>query len=216
MISIQSVVEKIIQEDAEAYAALRRGIMNFSQYAHSIHKQVEALCKKDIRHGSIVIALTRLSGDESKQKNYTPKVEIHNITTKLPVTEIVYHKTQETLASLETLFKKVKASVDDFFVMTLSTTEITIICSDPLIKRVEEAFSDKPKMKQSNLAAIGLSFDEKYYKMANVTFSLIRELAMREIVIAETVSSYTEVVFICHQKDLSTALDAFRSDKQVW
>jgi hypothetical protein len=46
-------------------------------------------------------------------------------------------------------------------------------------------------------------------KLPNITFSLIRELALREVVIPETVSSYTEVVFIVHQKDINTVLESF-------
>jgi hypothetical protein len=55
MISIQSAIEQVIKSDAEAYIALKRGIINFSQYAHDIHGKVEDLCKKEVRHGSIVI-----------------------------------------------------------------------------------------------------------------------------------------------------------------
>jgi hypothetical protein len=97
--------------------------------------------------------------------------------------------------------------------MTFSTQEITIICSDVLLLKVEKVFKVKPKMKQANLAAIGISFNEEYYNIPNVTFSLIREIALRQINLAETVSSYTEVVFILHQKDLGSALEAFSVNK---
>lgn len=219
MISIQSAVGDILKKDAEAYASMKRGILNFSQYAHSIHGLIERACKKEVRHGSIVIALTRMAENNKSGslKKYAPHVKIRNITTKLPVTEIVFDKTPKTIAVLPELFKRVNASVEDFFVMTLSTQEITIICSDSLLVKVEKVFAEKqagkqtekPKMKQKDLAAIGLSFSEEYYKIPNITFSLIRELAIREINIAETVSSYTEVVFICHQKDLGVVLEAF-------
>ena len=142
-------------------------------------------------------------------KTYAPRIVIRNITTKLPVTEIAFNKTPGTLATLEILFKSIKASGNDFFLMTLATEEITIVCSDTLVGKVEKAFKEKPKMKQSGLTAVGLSFDEKYYDIPNVTFSLIRKIALREINIAETVSSYKEVVFICNQKDLNSVLDAF-------
>lgn len=190
---------------------MKRGIMNFSQYAHSIHGEVEDTCKKEVRHGSIVIALTRLA--ESKQEGliqtYAPNIEIRNITTKLPITEIAFDKTPDTLGTLETLFKSIKASGNDFFLMTLATEEITIVCSDTLVGKVEKAFKEKPKMKQGKLAAIGLSFDKKYYNTPNVNFSLLRKVALREINIAESVSSYTEVVFICHQKYLNQILEVF-------
>ncbi len=211
MISIQSVVEKTLKNDAEAYSAMKRGIMNFSQYAHDIHAEIEKICKKDVRHGSIVISLTRLAGNNKigSMKSYAPPVVINNITTKMPVTEIVFDKTPEALQKLSALFTTIKTPLEDFFVMTYSTQEITIICSDTILKEVKKIFTSTPKMEQGNLAAIGLSFDEKYYTLPNITFSLIRQLALKEIVIAETVSSYTEVVFICHYKDVSTVLESF-------
>ena len=211
MISIQSEVEKIIKKDAEAYVAMKRGIMNFSQYAHTIHGLVESTCKKEVRHASIVIALLRMAKNKNtgRIRSYAPKVNIRNITTKLPLTEIVHDKTPSTLSSLETVFSKVKASAEDFLVMTFATQEITIICSDILVSKVEKSFKEKPKMKQSSLAAIGLSFDEENYRIPNITFSLIRKIALQQINIAETISSYTEVVFVVHQKDLNAVLEIF-------
>ncbi len=217
MISIQSAVEKIIKEDAEAYIALKRGIINFSQYAYDIHGKIEKICKKEVKHGSIVIALTRIESSKKHglMKTYAPIIKIDNITTKLPVVEIVYDKTPKTLAKLSQILDLKETKLDDFFVMTLGTKEITIICSQNIISSVKKVFNEQSKIEQNNLVAIGLSFSEEYYKLPNITFSLIRELALKEIVIAETVSSYTEVIFICHQKDLNNILESFTTNPNI-
>ncbi len=107
------------------------------------------------------------------------------------------------------ILKDTIITLDDFFLMTLGSVEITIICSNKILEKIKKLFHVNPIMEQGDLVGIGITFDEKYYKLPNITFSLIRKLALKEIVIAETVSSYTEVVFICHQKDLSTILESF-------
>ena len=64
-------------------------------------------------------------------------------------------------------------------------------------------------MIQSNLASLGLTFDPKYYELPNVGYSLMRKLAHKKIVLAEIVSTYTEMIFIFHQKDLPQILEVF-------
>jgi len=62
---------------------------------------------------------------------------------------------------------------------------------------------------QSKLASIGISFNPKYYEMPNITFTLSRKIAQKRIVLAETITTHTEIIFTFHQKDLPEMLSLF-------
>jgi hypothetical protein len=209
MIKINTIVENILYKDEEALTALSKGYMNLSQYAKQIHYEVERMAKKEVGVQGIVVALSRLGKTMKRQHPLVQNIQIKNITTKAPLSEIVYAKTSESIAKLTKIYDKAKAGADDFFTMTLSTSEITVICSERIKIEIEKILKEKPVMKVKNLASIGLSLDPKYYPMPNITFSLIRRIAQKRIPLAETITTRTEIIFVFEQKYLSEIIDLF-------
>src|SRR3989344_5377414 len=101
MIKIQPVVREIVLEEIEAYFALTNGYMNMSSYAYQIRPKVERLTKKKITIASLVVSLSRLRKEFKKEKPLIHKVPLANITTKLPLSEIAYEKTNKLVNELE-------------------------------------------------------------------------------------------------------------------
>src|SRR3989344_3764272 len=107
------------------------------------------------------------------------------------------------------IYARAKNGTDDFFTMTLSTNEITVICSDRIKKEIEKILKEKPVMVVKNLASIGLSLDPKYYPMPNITFSLIRRIAQKRIPLEEIITPHTEIFFFFEQKYVSEMVDLY-------
>lgn len=211
MLKIHDAVREILYNDEEALYALSHGYMNLSAYAQQIEKSVEQKTKKGVGTAGIVVALSRIKKGLKKTSPLIEEVKINNITTKSPLSEIVFEKTPILLAKLSALYEKVKTGHDDFLAMTLSTSEITVICSDRIKEAILKHFKESPRMIETQLASIGLSLDPKYYRMPNITFSLIRRIARKRIILAETITTYTEIIFVFHEKDLPEILTLFRA-----
>ncbi|MCF7831415.1 MAG: hypothetical protein K9M36_00830 [Candidatus Pacebacteria bacterium] len=209
MIKIHDVVESILYKDEEALTALSMGYMNLSQYAKQIKNQVEDMTKKDVGVAGIVVTLSRIAKKLNGKNPLIQDIQIKNITTKSPLSEIVYSKTTESISKLAKIYEKVKTDTDDFFTITLSTTEITVICSDRIKIEIEKILKEKPLMVVKNLASIGLALDPKYYPMPNITFSLIRKIAQKRIPLAETITTRTEIIFIFEQKYLAQMIGLY-------
>mgnify|MGYP006368089263 CR=1 FL=1 len=209
MIKIQDIVRDIVYNEEEALYALAEGYMNLSAYGKRIQKEVEAKTKKEVHVSGIVVALSRVQKQLKKVHPLIQDIKINNITAKSPLSEIVFEKTPLILSKLSSMYEKVKTTNDDFLTMTLSTSEITVICSDRIKESVLKHFKDKPRMIEFGLASIGISIDPKYYPMPNITFSLIRRIAKKRIPLAETITTHTEIIFIFPQKSLSQVLDLF-------
>lgn len=212
MIKIQDIVRDIVYNEEEALYALAEGYMNLSAYGKRIQKEVEQKTKKEVHVTGIVVALSRVQKQLKKVHPLIQEIKINNITAKSPLSEIVFEKTPDILSKLSSMYEKIKTTNDDFLTMTLSTSEITVICSDRIKESVLKHFKDMPRMIESGLASIGISIDPKYYPMPNITFSLIRRIAKKRIPLAETITTHTEIIFIFPQKSLSEVLNLFSTN----
>jgi len=86
-----------------------------SSYAYQIRPRVELLTKKKVTIASLVVTLSRLRKEFKKEKPLIHEVDIANITTKLPLSEIVYENTNKFMEGLESLHKDISISREDFF-----------------------------------------------------------------------------------------------------
>ena len=209
MIKIQPTVKDLIMSEPEAYLSLTEGYMNMSSYAYRIRPSVESQTKKQVTIASLVVTLSRLKKEFKKEKPLIQDVVITNITTKLPLSEIVYENTDTSIKKLELLYKNISISRDDFFTTTIGTSELTIVCSSKIANNIEKYFAVVPKFVAHNLSSIGISFDQKQFTEPNTIFSLVAVLAKARINIIEIVSTYTELLFILKEKDFSEAVLLF-------
>lgn len=209
MIKIHPVVREIVLGEIEAIFALTNGYMNMSSYAHRIKPRVEMLTKKDVTITSLVVSLSRLRKEFKKEKPLIHDVAIKNITTKLPLSEIVYENSNKVIEELESLHKKVSVSQEDFFTTTIGTGEIDIICSSNMANKVLGHFKTKPKYINHGFAAIGISFSPEVFGTPNVFFSLLSVTARARINIEELVSTPTEFIFIVAEKDFGRTVALF-------
>lgn len=210
MIKIQDVVRDIVYSDEGALYALSKGFMNLSAYAKQIRQKVEDEAMKEVVVPGIVVSLSRIQKELGQVNPLVVDVAINNITTKSPLSEIVFEKKSSVLDKLSSLYKKIKTTNDDFFTIILSTSEVTVICSDRIKETVLKHLEDKPVLIQPKLSAICISFDPKYYELPNITYSLIRKIAQKRITLAETITTHTEIIFVFNQKDLPQILSLFQ------
>jgi hypothetical protein len=213
MITIQKAVQNCLEKDEEATTALRNSYMNRRAYAARIQKTVEASCIKKVGIASIVTTLSRLEKVVATSSPLVQEVTILNLTAKTPLSEIIFAKTPSLLSRISSLYKKIQTKGDDFLTMTLSTTEVTIICSERLQKKILTHLEEHPLRIETELASVGLSLDPLYYDRPNITFSLLRRIAQKRIVLAETITTHTEIIFVFKARDVSEMLQLFTKTK---
>jgi len=209
MIKIQPIVREIVLGEFEAYIALTEGYMNMSSYAYRIRSKVKQLTKKDVTIASLVVTLSRLRKEFKKEKPLIYDVAIKNISTKLPISEFVYEKTNKLILELESLHKSISVTSEDFLTTTIGTAEVEVICSSNLEDKILKHFKIKPKITNRNLAAIGVSFGSEVFGMPNTFFSLLSVTARARINIEELVSTSTEFIFIVAEKDFGRTVALF-------
>jgi hypothetical protein len=209
MIKVQNIVREILLKELEATVALTHGYMNMSSYAYRIRPKVEELTKKKVTIASLVVSLSRLRKEIKKATPLIHNVKITNITTKLPLTEIVYENNTTFSKAFETFHKNISASGEDFLTTTNGMTDVDIICSSNLEQKVLKHFKTKPKYINHNFAAIGISYGTEVFGTPNVFFSLLSITSRARINIEELVSTPTELIFIVAEKDFAKTVALF-------
>lgn len=213
MIKVHDVVKELVLKEEESHHALISGYMNLSNFAKSIQQEVRAKTKKEVSIPSIVVSLSRLQKELQKVPSLLFDIDIHNITAKSPLSEIVFARTAKFTKKLGTFYEAITTVPDDFLTMTLGVGEVTVMCSSRIKKQIIKHFSEEPLMVEDDLAAISISFDPKYYYEANITYTLLRRIALKRIPLAETITTRSEIIFTFHQRYLVEILSLFTNQR---
>ncbi len=213
MIKVGQKVEELINRDHEAAQCLSRGILNLSSYARKIHSSVERVTKKDVKLSTIIMALSRLQRRMDGIKPLLQEVKIDGLTVKTPLAEIVFNKTPDTVTRLSLLEKNIKSRSDEWFSFSQNTRAIIIICSESKTESVVKHMQAKPILLLRDLSAIGLAVDASYHPKPNITFSLLHKIAEKKIPLAETISTWSEIIFIFKSEYLGQILEVFKREE---
>lgn len=205
MIKIQEAVKNIVDKDIEIKNGIARGLINLSNYARLIRKQVAGLSKKDVSVQSIVVALARVS-KKIKAYRYLPEIKITQLSVKTPIIELVYPNTEENQGRLGKIADAVSFLSDPFLSMSTSTQDIAIVVSAQAEDKILGIFKDKPKIVKRNLSAVSIRFRKDLVEESGVGFSIMQKISSRNIVLDEVVSTYNEFTLVFKTEYLSDVL----------
>ncbi len=208
MINVSLKVGEIIWRDEVALEALRGGLLNLSAYADTIHKEVETLTHKEVKRGTIVVALARMRGELAKVPPLSPAIEITNISTKSGLNAYTYEKTLDIQRKIAMLHPFL-LPLNDLFSITEGPSEITIVFADKSKKLINKHFSINPIIDYHDVVAISVQFPEKYADVPNFLYAVFSKLATLRINLWEVVATHTEISFIVKKEDMTGVMETF-------
>lgn len=217
MIKVTDTVLELIQADELALETLRAGLLNLSAYADKIRKNVENVTYKDVKKGTIVVALSRIRKNLPAAPLQTPEIQIDNLSVKSSLCVYTYEKTVDIQRKIAVL-NPFLLPMNDLFSVTEGQSEVTIIFAQKSKELIEKHFQIKPKVKCDDTVAISVQFAKKFADQPNFLYGLLRTLAVKRINLIEIVSTFTEITFIITKEDLETTmkvLNAFFVKKKI-
>lgn len=209
MITINQAVTELLHADELAQEALREGILNFSAYAENIQKQVEKMTFKTVRHGTIVVALSRIAKTVSVTQKLKPEVKIIDLSVKSPLTAITYGKTADLQRRVPTL-NPFLVSPNDIFALIEGPTQITVFCASRIEKIVENHLGKNPLEITINLSAVTLQLHKAHAQQPNILYALLSTLAAKHINLSGTVVTHSEVSFIVEKDKMDEAIKSLQ------
>lgn len=210
MITITDATRSTLFEDDIALQAMHAGLLNLSAYAERILHVVEEKTIKEVKKGTIVVALTRIAKEVDGSASLRPQVTLDDLSIKSPLCDISFHKTKANRRKLANLYKSVEVDENAFFTVTQSLSEITIILPQSLLTNILNHFNDEPKAVYKDRVGITVRFPKEYLLVPNVLYTIQAALAIHKINFTEVISTYTEFSFIINKEDLEIAIRALQ------
>jgi aspartokinase len=214
MISINDALIQILTQDMETKACFLSETLNLSQYSKSIQPKLDEILWKKTKLPSVVVALYRLQENckinngilNSLQPYQKPDFHISQISTFINLVEFTIEKNDKANKNLLKWIQSQHISYQNFLSYTIGQSEITVVTNQDIFDEIE---SKKLINNQDyifltkNLGAVTVRFGFNVLEIPNVTFEIMKLIALYNINITEIVSTSRELTLIVDQKNVS-------------
>ncbi len=210
MRKVSDAVRNQLMNSESALTSLTEGVLNLSAYAKKIQKEIEKETMKPVKIGTIVAALARMSQDIDALPVICPPVKLLDIAVKSGLCEFAFEQSEANRMSLQKLYESKSIAASDFFTATHGIGELALVASDKYRTHILKLFQpQEPKLVSEKLCALTVRFAEHYIDTPGQTFWLVRKIAIERLNIVEIISTFTELTFLLHEKDINKAFAVF-------
>ncbi len=208
--SVSRKVREIVDKTPFMRDVLRKGFLNYSNFADSIIAEVSAACNKEVRASAIIMALRRY-GEELQKDSGTVATEDlkYTIVMHTNIAYLDFMKTPELVQQIGALYDlAVKNGGNDFMNIITSSDTVTIGVSESLLPAIEEMTKgSKLLFKQVDMVALSMVWGSPEIQNPGIVYESARRLAWNSINVLEIFSTVTELSFVIKRTD---SFEAYR------
>lgn len=208
MVTIAEILNRVIAETPFLEEGITDGIINLSALARKVQPQIEQTLMKPVSESAILMALKRMSPKLTKKikLNKQSIFRSGDLTVRSDLSEFTFLRSETLLEKQKALLHEIKDRVDHFITFTQGVFEITTIVNSGLAGAVERIFKgEKVISRLSNLAAVTIRLSPQTVHTPGVHYSILKQLALRDINVVEVVSTYTEFTIILQQEKVDVS-----------
>src|SRR3989338_4636493 len=210
MVNITKLTESYIAEHPSIKDALKKGMINYSKLARQVAKDLEIDLKKNF--DAILIACRRYYRkvkDEAvlerkiRQILKESKVQVKNKIIAVVLEKNIY---MDDLLNME---KDAKKKQEDFRIIE-GANAITIITTEEFLDRIQKSFKNKILSENKQLAEITIKSPQEIESTSGVISYLYSLFGEHGINITETMSCWTDTIFVIKEEDVGKAMGILR------
>ena len=210
MVNITKLTEDYITKHPFVKDCLKRGLLNYSSLSRQICQDLNLDAKKNF--DAVLVACRRFYNKIKKEPTIEKKIlEIlknSKIEVKNKINAIVLEKSI-FIPNLIDIEKEAKKLMETFHIVE-GATEINIIVSDDFSKKIKQLFRNKIIKENKNLVEVVLKSPKQIETTVGVISYLYSLLGENGINIYETLSCWTDTIFLVEEKDLSKVMGFLR------
>lgn len=209
-VNITKLTEQYIAEHPFVKDCLKKGLINYSSLTRQICKDSDLDAKKNF--DAVLIACRRfhrkIKSEASVEKQILSILKNSKIEVKNKINAIVLEKNIffPNLIGIEKEAKK----LNETFHIVEGASAITIIASEDFSKKIRQVFRNKIIKENKNLVEVILKSPKELETTAGVVSYLYSLLGENGINIYETLSCWTDTIFLVEEKDLSKVMGLLR------
>jgi aspartokinase len=208
--SITKQTEKYIQEHPTIKDCLKRGLINYSALARLIAKDADLDAKKNF--DALLIAARRyqskVKAEKSSQERILSVLKQSRIEIKNRMVAFVLEKDtpDRTLIDLENKIKKSGEIVH----LIEGASAITLITVQEFSKEIKGALKHSIIRENQGLVEVVIKSPKEIETTAGIMGHLYSLLGENGINIVETMSCWTDTIFVVHEKDLNRVMELLK------
>ena len=210
MANITKLTESYIAEHPFVKDCLKKGLINYSSLTRQICLDLNLDAKKSF--DAILIACRRfynkIKSEATIEKKILEILKSSKIEVKNKINTLVLEK-NIFFPNLIDIEKEAKKSMETFHIVE-GATAITIITSDDFAVRIRQVFKNKIIRENKNLVEIILKSPKEIETTAGVISYLYSLLGENGVNVYDTLSCWTETIFLVEEKDLSRVMELLR------
>ncbi|MFW6111251.1 MAG: hypothetical protein ACOC6H_04365 [Thermoproteota archaeon] len=204
--SISKTVQTIIDNDLPLQDALRKGYGNYSAIARMLRERVNDKLDQEVKLESIITAVKRASVPATSHREDITKVVAESIINiRTDVTKISVEKTKRNLEKIRTTVSNLS---EEFFHMIEGVSAVTLIFDQKILDKVESNFQTEILDKRKKLAAVIIRSPTNMVTTPGCLLTFVNAISRRDINIEETMSCFTDTIFLLAMDDVSKAFSA--------
>lgn len=209
--SVAGCVKNVINRSPFISEMLIQEVISFSNLAKFIKPKVEVMYGDSVNSAAIVMAIRRYAEELKKSKELPEHDAInYEISMKSNIYDVNFLRNDSFIASLPSLYERIRPESGDFLNVTLGSHEISLSVSEKFRTIVDELLSkEKIVSTMNNLVAITIVFhDGDFLTTPGVLYLAVRKLAWENINVLEIVSTMNVLTFVIKKED---SLNAYAS-----
>jgi len=210
MANITKLAEKYISEHPSIKDALKKGMINYSKLARQIANDVNIDLKKNF--DAILIACRRyyrkIKEEIVLEKKIIEILKESKVEVKNKIIAVVLEK-NIYLDNLLGLEKEIKKKQEDFHIIE-GANAITIITTEEFLDEIRRLFKNKILKENKQLAVIIIKSPKEIESTSGVISYLYSLFGEHGINITETMSCWTDTIFVIKEEDVGKAMGILR------
>ena len=210
MANITKLAERYISEHPSIKDCLKSGLINYSSLSRMIISEMNLNKKKNF--DAVLIACRRfkrkLSGEESFEKRILKVLKESKLEVKNKIIAVVLEK-DVPFANIFGLEREIK-KMNEIFRIIEGISAITIITSENFLNSIQKIFGNKIIMENGNLAEITIRSPKEIETTPGTYAYLCSMFAENSINIVETLSCWTDTIFLVKEEDVGKIMGLLR------
>ena len=208
--SITKLAERYIMEHPSIKDCLKNGLINYSSLSRQIANELNLNPKKHF--DAILIACRRLKRKLKKEDNFEwgilkilkqSKIEIKNKIIAVVLEKDIFFENVLAIA------KEIKRKKEVFKVIE-GVSGITIVTTEDFLPLIRKHYKNKIIVENGNLAEITIKSPKEIETTAGTYAYLCSLLGENNINIVETLSCWTDSIFLIKEEDVGKAMGLLR------
>ncbi len=206
MASIAQIVEELVLQQPFLADALQRGIVNYGAVAEELLPRVQRETKRLVKHAAVMMALRRFSEKLEQQELKAPRFDRSDITIKSNLFELTVANTKTAFDAVHSFRDKIRHEQGEFLTVTHGLYELTIISNKSHYEDLQHLLKNETvKNTIADLSLLTVHIPEDAIGTPGYFYALTKALAWENITVLEIVSTFTELTFALHDKDVPRA-----------